>query len=556
MLITIVLWTYIFAVSIIIGQFGYFLFEQLLKKKVNTSVCASFVSGTVLLTVYASYFSSINKVGLAAHIVLLIVTIVSLIFVRKQLFMLIKEEIRNILNWKGIVYLGIVFVCAFFTSRGTQHTDTSLYHAMAIHWIEEYGVVKGLGNLMSNFAYNSLWLCYSALFSMKFLTGVSFHVINGLLMTVFMIFAVDGLWDFRKHKHHMTDAVRFAFIFYILIYCVVAQSPATDQPANYIVMYIVLRWLELVENKKDSVDEKALLCVLAVYTLTLKLSAGLIVLLVVSPLITLIKRKDVKSIIIYLCMGLITILPYFIRNVILSGWLIYPFAGIDLFNFEWKVPVEVVKAESRVVTLYARHTLSLDGEYPSIKDWFPIWWDETFSYERSLFIAQIVGAFAMLASVIKQLVSKVKINWDLQLLNVVLIICFLFWFIEGPSMRFGMGYLLVIPMVALSEIHLEDKVTLYRLVAAACVVAILTCMAPLWNHYMMDTLLFVKHNLTENYYIMPKDYDEMDKEEFEVDGVTFYTGDWLSYYSFPGAGHKDHFALMGKTIKDGIKYRN
>ena len=51
---------------------------------------------------------------------------------------------------------------AYFASRGLQHTDTGIYHAQAIRWYEEYGLVKGLGNLQQHFAYNSAYLAYAA----------------------------------------------------------------------------------------------------------------------------------------------------------------------------------------------------------------------------------------------------------------------------------------------------------------------------------------------------------------------------------------------------------
>ena len=44
-----------------------------------------------------------------------------------------------------------------------MHVDTGLYHAQAIRWIEEYGVVCGLGNLHSRFAYNSAAFALCAL---------------------------------------------------------------------------------------------------------------------------------------------------------------------------------------------------------------------------------------------------------------------------------------------------------------------------------------------------------------------------------------------------------
>lgn len=60
-----------------------------------------------------------------------------------------------------------------------MHYDSDLYHAQSIRWIEEYGVVPGLGNLHERFAYNSSFFALSALFSMKFLCGTSMHTMSG-----------------------------------------------------------------------------------------------------------------------------------------------------------------------------------------------------------------------------------------------------------------------------------------------------------------------------------------------------------------------------------------
>ena len=85
---------------------------------------------------------------------------------------------------------------AYFASRGLQHTDTGIYHAQAIRWYEEYGLVKGLGNLQQHFAYNSAYLAYAAAFSMKWLVGQSLHGTNGFLQAFLCIWALYGLKNF------------------------------------------------------------------------------------------------------------------------------------------------------------------------------------------------------------------------------------------------------------------------------------------------------------------------------------------------------------------------
>ena len=53
-------------------------------------------------------------------------------------------------KWLAVGTLFLIWI--YFTSKGIMHYDSDLYHAQSIRWIEEYGVVKGLGNLQVRFA--------------------------------------------------------------------------------------------------------------------------------------------------------------------------------------------------------------------------------------------------------------------------------------------------------------------------------------------------------------------------------------------------------------------
>ena len=63
--------------------------------------------------------------------------------------------------------------------------DTALYHNQAIQWIEESGVVKGLGNLHNRLAYNSSFFALQALFNWASVCGQSLHGMNSFIAIVF-----------------------------------------------------------------------------------------------------------------------------------------------------------------------------------------------------------------------------------------------------------------------------------------------------------------------------------------------------------------------------------
>lgn len=62
----------------------------------------------------------------------------------------------------------------------------------------------------------------------------------------------------------------------------------------------------------------------------------MLVILALYPAVCLIRSKEWKKIGIYLLCGCVVLAPWLVRNVLISGWLIYPFAAIDLFSVDWK----------------------------------------------------------------------------------------------------------------------------------------------------------------------------------------------------------------------------
>ena len=56
--------------------------------------------------------------------------------------------------------------------------------------------------------------------------------------------------------------------------------------------FIIIKWLELLENDENKAAPYALLCVGGVCAVTLKLTAGLILVLVLKPVFLLVRDKN------------------------------------------------------------------------------------------------------------------------------------------------------------------------------------------------------------------------------------------------------------------------
>ena len=248
-------------------------------------------AGIVTVTVYAQFFSIFYKVGLLANLILLIICGIC----GWGFFRVFSDKLHTmrltITPVKAGVVLLLFLLFAYGTSTGIIHYDTGLYHAQSIRWIEEYGVIKGLGNLHSRLAYNSAAFCLSALYSFSFLSGQSFHCCAGFLAFLLALTCGEAFSKNREKKLKLSDFARVLGIYYLLIIFDEMISPASDYFMVLCVFYIVIRWLDLLEEGEKSYVPYGLLCIMGVCVVTFKLSGALILLLTLKPAVQMIREK-------------------------------------------------------------------------------------------------------------------------------------------------------------------------------------------------------------------------------------------------------------------------
>ena len=552
-------WFYIFFITQLLGfGFGKCL-NKFLKRDIPCQLSQNIICGIVIATVYAQFFSLFYKVGLLANLILLILCLITLFQYNKEILSLLKDVKTTAFSWEGILYLGILILIAFFTSRGPIHADTNMYHAQAIRWYEEYGVVTGLANLQWHFAYNSSYFGLAAIFSMSFLGGQSLHTTTGFIAAVLCIWALHHLKDFFNHKRHIADMCCMGILLYALVNITGSVSPASDYATMFLSLYLIARWAEEIESEAKGITAYCLLSILAVYIFTLKLSAGLLVLLVIYPAVFLIKEKRIKEVVTYLTLGILTVLPFLIRNVIISGWLLYPFPALDLFSVDWKLPVQYVNIDSAQIKVWARCLYDPNLIDTPFLEWLPIWWSSQERYAQMLILTNLLAIALDGIIVLHVLLQKKRINWNLVLLNTVTILSAVAWLFLAAFIRYGLAFLLAIPMLAVGMWMKKEKSSFYKLLSGCIVVLMFFVLTPYWDHYFTDDLVFIKQNLTEPYYIMQKDYDHSDMQTFDMNGITIFNpkeGEVTGYQYFPASSY-DYMIncteLRGDRIEEGFR---
>lgn len=523
-------------------------------------------TGLVTLTVYAECFSIFYKVGAVCHALMLIILTIGAYKYRKEVSVLLTGVRKRFRSKEGVVCLIIVLISAFYASRGNFHRDTGIYHAQAIRIIEEYGIIKGLGNFQLHFAYNSSYLALCALFTLSFVLPFALHTMTGFIMALFTCYAACGLMKWTSRVSHTADMARLAIIIYGITVLEYLQSPATDYGAMYMVLYIMCAWItQAVEKKDDSEDIPVYgyLAVLSIFTVSMKLSAAALVVLAVLPFILLVKKKMAKETVSFILIGFLSFLPYLVRNVIISGWLLYPAEVIDLFNVVWKVPAEYMKFDADQIKVWGRElqdTMSVEeGITVGISDWLPIWWEKKRFYEKLLLVFQVAGAGAVLLNLFIRKVRK-KIRADVAMFYIAVFINIAMWFFTAPFIRYGLAFLMLLPICAamdLAENIFKGKTFLRFVMVAIAVV----CFGNWTARYLkVDKERFVEH-AKDGYYLTPIPFPDSETDEVNMNGIIVYNTvhedeEVNSYYNCPSSCYSDMMNRsepIGTTLKEGFK---
>lgn len=404
------------------------------------------LAGIVVLTVYAQIVSLFGGVRVRGWLCLAPVWAVMMLFGLRQKGgaawkrFLTERFGRKYLKthpWELLTGGAIFLVYAYGTSHGLEHYDTGLYHAQAIKWIAEIGMMRGLGNLHTRLAYNSSAFALSALFD---LNGT--HAMAGFmaLLLAWKCMGLRGL--FRRRRMEMPDAPRLLAVYYLFMIYDEMVSPAPDYFVNCVLLYLVIAWLDAMEDDADE-HSYALLCVLAVYAVTLKLSVAPLLLLTVYAVWRI---KKLQPILIYLLAGCVVIAPFLIRNVFLSGYLIYPFPAIDLFNVEWKIPQGVAMYDAREIAVYGRGYMDVLRYDEPMWVWIADWEGNLGFLDRMFYhMNQVMIPILLLLIIIffiQMVRLRVRLEWSERhaagfSLFMLLLVLYLFWFLSAPLVRYG-----------------------------------------------------------------------------------------------------------------------
>ena len=439
------------------------------------------------------------------------------------------------------------------------------------------GTVKGSVHILKRLAYNSCYFCQCALYSMRDIFSQSLHCLSGFYGILVMGYALAGF-----NKSIRTNAIRLAPFVYFILLCSEITSPASDYPLVFSVFYVVIRWFELRDDNEEHYSPYALLSLFVVFLISIKLTVGCLILIVIKPAIAMIKEKRIKEIITSIMAGIIILLPYFIRNYIICGWLIYPFTKIDIFNPDWKLPMRHVQTDADEIKVWGRGMGQIGGQVTDgIKVWLPHWW-EYMSVPNRMIVASaiIVLSVYLVYRVCRFVTGVIRIynrktvtnekrlviidSIDRYIFEAALLFSLLYWFFESPLFRYGVCYIIVAMFYAIGDMLGEAWNKSVIIKVAVVLICVLT-MIPFTNgiiEYFKWNYECILYYSDYEYFVMQEDYPRVEYGTTEINGVTFYYPKeelgQIGYHMFPALWFNgtDNVESRGDKITDGYRYKH
>jgi hypothetical protein len=394
----------------------------------------------------------------------------------------------------------------------------------------------------------------------------------------------------RRGHIILSDFARIMALYYLFTIFDEMVAPASDYFLSTIVFYIIIHWLDMNVRHEHSYVPYILLALTAVYAVTIKLSAAPMLILSVIPVYRLLHDRTtekIKAFWVSILLAIIISIPYFIRNIIISGWLIYPVTFLDFFKLEWKIPKGVAQFDAKEIRTFGRgyNDVVKYGDLP-FKEWIVNWFNGMSTKNKIMLILDVVAILIYILCVIyfilvaarEKTALKHKLK-DNKILNIshhsmvrmmdfltlvgTIILCLIFWLFSAPLIRYGEVYVFMTFVIVFGRLiitglykYCNNKTVVVYVFRAFVVLLVVWLLYKGVNIISEDAGRF-----NPVYLVDQQDYGEYEVDSFELGDLTVYypkEGDRVGYYPFPSATSdvSGKIELMGSKLEDGIKSIN
>lgn len=564
MLATLLAWLYISFVCWSWGSLAFQIINKTASEK-NTLFDFSFVclTGLVLITGIVSLLSIFFAIGDTWVQLIILVPALFIVFRRKS-YTLLKNEIIAVKKFNllpKILFITCLLFLLVISSTYITNLDTIGYHAQTIKWIEKYKAIPGLVHLHRRYGYQGLWYVTAAFFNFSFLKSNLATFVNTSVLVWFFLFVVKkinfySVADTKKEKNYFFFWIALLALNF-LSYNQLRLVATTPSPDFIAVIYTWAIFYLFLNNELILTDtvRNFIIILFSSFALTIKLSVLPIAIFALLAFINFILLKKIKPLFVTIGISLLLLISFVTRNIITTGYIVFPSAAIDVINADWKYDRSLTELEKNYITAYARTHVSYTKEKVeavmnmNLTNWVPQWWKTINPFDKIILLLTIVAAILFLFNLKKIVVQKRKVFTAL----LIAMGGILFWFIQAPDPRFGFGFL--IPFIAMAAIMIRQNDYLINLVKIKPIYR-LSLLVPIVC-IIAYTAYWFEGNQPKNIVITPNGLKAIPFKTIQINGNSFN----IPADESPCAGTPipcvydscQTFTPRGKNITDGFK---
>lgn len=425
----------------------------------NLAVTAVF--GLFLITLLTSVAAIFGRINIEFHLVLLVLNGVIWYWHRTELlrrYRDIIETLRDLSSPLKAMLLLISILILAQCSSAPYAVDNESYYIQTIKWLNEYGFVNGLANLHIFFGQTSGWHITQSAFTFSFAYG-RFNDISGFCLLLGNIFAVIRLDQYFKGGAKSDLIIGLFPLANVLLFQFIG-APSPDIPIYVMTMMIVAYFLD--SNRSDSF---AIVSLLAIFAVFIKMTA---IALVAFPLILLVGHFGLVKPILgrVVLLATVTAALFIGKNVIISGYVLFPAIFPDRLTPDWKVPIDVVRLYYTETKLFALRITDAQYETMSVWSLFKHW----------LFLPKLHGLFNSLSIalliiapwVIRKYYNIAK-YWQLY---GVMFFQMILLMVLSPQYRFFLNVIMLLSFIGIALLLTQRKWLVATLFAATVVSAV------------------------------------------------------------------------------------
>jgi len=435
-------------------------------------------AAVALVTAIVNFFIPINRLFQIGFVFFGIVVLLS------------HYEIKSLFKNRKIFFVKvsvdiIILVLVVYWAAGPilegLHPDTGSYHYPLLDKIRHSALPLGIANINHRFGFNTWWSLLGSITNPLFTSAnYQLFLVNGLLIFFFTRTVWLKIWNmFSDNSFHLTSSwiLIFSLVIQMIRRPILWPTLSNDLPVavfTILIFHLLVRYQEETSSRirSEIFFISLLTCIL---TITIKLSAGILIIPLLWMFVLLIRQgPPVKIVIPVIIVTLPFVLTYIFRGIWLSGMPLFPSGFLAIESLPWAVPVETAEKATEAIRGWARHPGRFSESFLELA-WIPSWLKRN---AGSLIKITILTVLSILAFFITWIRSKKNPFTQIKPALFTAFLGILYWFITAPAMRFGEPYLYAVPILLASAAVSKFMSTIYlryRRIIALGLVLILVC---------------------------------------------------------------------------------